>query len=56
MLGLEPTLSRYGYDEQVWIEPFRINLSEMRPIMKGNLDSTGMLESTEEMREAGLPS
>ncbi len=52
---LEPTLIRHGYNERVLAEQLRIRLTEVRRLLKGDLDSARMLELTEEMREAGLP-
>jgi hypothetical protein len=52
---LEPQLSRNGYDVRSLVEQFDAKPSEIRQLLRGDLDPGRSRELMDEMRAAGLP-
>jgi hypothetical protein len=53
--GLEPQLTRNGYDVRSLVERFDAKTSEIRQLLRGDLDPARTRELMDEMRAAGLP-
>jgi hypothetical protein len=52
---LEPQLTRNGYDVRSLVEQFDAKPSEIRRLLRGDLDAARTVELMDEMRAAGLP-
>jgi hypothetical protein len=52
---LEPQLTRNGYDVRSLVEQFDAKPSEIRQLLRGDLDPARSRELMDEMRAAGLP-
>jgi hypothetical protein len=52
---LEPQLTRNGYDVRSLVEQFDAKPSEIRQLLRGDLDPRRSRELMDEMRAAGLP-
>jgi hypothetical protein len=52
---LEPQLTRNGYDIRSLVEQFDAKPSEIRQLLRGDLDPARSRELMDEMRAAGLP-
>jgi hypothetical protein len=52
---LEPQLARNGYDIRSLVEQFDAKPSEIRQLLRGDLDPGRSRELMDEMRAAGLP-
>jgi hypothetical protein len=52
---LEPQLTRNGYDIRSLVEQFDAKPSEIRQLLRGDLDPGRSRELMDEMRAAGLP-
>jgi hypothetical protein len=52
---LEPQLTRNGYDLRSLVEQFSAKPSEIRQLLRGDLDPRRSRELMDEMRAAGLP-
>jgi hypothetical protein len=52
---LEPQLTRNGYDVRSLVERFDAKPSEIRQLLRGDLDPARTRELMDEMRAAGLP-
>jgi hypothetical protein len=52
---LEPQLTRNGYDVRSLVEQFDAKPSEIRQLLRGDLDPGRSRELMDEMRAAGLP-
>jgi hypothetical protein len=52
---LEPQLTRNGYDVRSLVERFDAKTSEIRQLLRGDLDPARTRELMDEMRAAGLP-
>jgi hypothetical protein len=52
---LEPRLTRSGYDVRSLVEQFDAKPSEIRRLLRGDLDPTRSRELMDEMRAARLP-